>query len=129
MDKNDANKIFCQIWIRSECASKEIVHCSNCLYSGKTASSDYHAQQLVTGANGAFKVCLLQKINQLIAQMNRISKRLHGHGIVFQSRHTVEVRRGSQSYDEVVVINFVRMPFWTVNEPNSPRWEIDVLNF
>jgi len=77
MDEHDADLVRRQVRIVPDRLAQEVIDGRDCFHSGKTAAGDDSRQKGLPLADGALKIRLLEKIDQAVAQMNRVAQRFH----------------------------------------------------
>ena len=80
-------------------------HGTSNLHTRRTAANHHHGHQFLQFQLVCRHLCLLQILQQCVAQLHRLCHRLHGQGILLYILITKEVSRGTSSYHQIVVVH------------------------
>ena len=128
MDKHNTDVTAQDIAVEAHGGVEEVVHGGDSLDAGESPAGDEHGQQRRSRVARALEIRLLQVLNELVAQMDRVTERFHRHRPLGESRDAVEVGDGAEREDEVVVGQFVVMVSAVVRHRDASRGEVDLLD-
>ncbi|MCG3121357.1 MAG: hypothetical protein ALAOOOJD_04410 [bacterium] len=107
---------------------EKIIHTRNRFNSGKTAAGHHHREQMVAPANGAFKISGFEIFDEIVAQVNRVTERLHRDCALWQTGNVEEVRDRAEGEHEMIIFQLVFVRGQAVGDMNALVRQINLLH-
>ena len=110
------------------CATEEVVDLGDHLGAREAAPGDDEREHLPAKFDVLFHGCLLEHVDEVVAEADRVGERLERERVLGQPRLTAKVGHGAERHDEAVVGDHRRAGQDAGAESNGARLDVDTLD-